>query len=262
MTRLFIVDAFTTQPFQGNPAAICLLEKQRSTQWMQALAEELNLSETAFIETSPEGFNLRWFTPRYEVDLCGHATLASAHILWQSQIVPTNQSIDFHTRSGLLTASKEYESIKLNFPATPIDLGSPVPELAAALGCEVLEYGQTCFDLFARVESAQTLRHLTPDFGALLKIDTRGLIVTSPSDLPQYDFLSRFFAPSAGINEDPVTGSAHCALATYWSERIGKEKLCGFQASQRGGVVEMRLQKDRVEIGGQAITVMAGELQV
>lgn len=262
MNRLFIVDAFTAEPFQGNPAAVCLLKPDASAQWMQALAEEMNLSETAFIQTRTDGYHLRWFTPRYEVDLCGHATLASAHVLWQNNIAAAKQPIRFHTRSGLLTASKEKETIKLDFPATPVQAQAPMPKLAAALGCEVLEYGQTRFDLFARVDSAQTLRDLTPDFQALLEIKTRGLMVTSPSDLSEYDFLSRFFAPSAGINEDPVTGSAHCALATYWSTRLGKKHLRGFQASRRGGCVDMKLHDDRVELGGRAVTVMAGELQI
>jgi PhzF family phenazine biosynthesis protein len=255
------VDAFTDRPFHGNPAAVCWLELEASTDWMQAVAAEMNLSETAFVRKLDRGHELRWFTPEVEVDLCGHATLAAAHALWTSGIVSDLEPFHFQTRSGLLTATRASDWIELDFPALAIEEATPVEGLLAALGIDTpLFVGQTRFDTLVVIESAQQLRSLSPDFTSLARVRTRGIIVTSPSNDPQYDFQSRFFAPAVGINEDPVTGSAHCCLAPYWSERLGKKVLVAYQASKRGGFLRLQVNGDRVILGGQAVTVWQGEL--
>jgi PhzF family phenazine biosynthesis protein len=257
---LWQVDAFTDRPFSGNPAAVCFLDNQRDAAWMQAVAAEMNLSETAFVRRLSDGFELRWFTPKVEVDLCGHATLASAHALWTAGIAPIAGPIRFHTRSGVLTATRDGELIRLDFPATPAVKCDPPPALLDALGVEPVFVGKTIFDKFLVVESADTIRSLRPSFRQLAEIPNRGVIVTSRSDDPRFDFISRYFAPAAGIDEDPVTGSAHCCLGPYWSQQLGKSELTGFQASARGGIVHVRVSGDRVILGGQAILVMKGEL--
>lgn len=258
--RCFQIDAFTDRPFAGNPAAVCLLEDERDAQWMQAVAAEMNLSETAFVRPLDDGFELRWFTPAIEVDLCGHATLASAHALWTEGIVREAQSIRFHTKSGVLTCAKNGDLIELDFPATPAQEAEPPAGLLDTLGVETSFVGQTKFDIVVVVDSEQTVRSLKPDFARLRRIPVRGIIVTSQSDAPQFDFVSRFFAPAAGIDEDPVTGSAHCCLGPLWSERLGRTKMTAFQASARGGVVRLGVAGNRVQLGGQAVTVLRGEL--
>jgi PhzF family phenazine biosynthesis protein len=258
--RLFIVDAFTDRPFAGNPAAVCLLDEERDADWMQAVAAELNLSETAFVRPLDDGFELRWFTPAIEVELCGHATLASAHALRTEGVVNTVQPIRFHTRSGVLTCTHEDGLVELDFPATPAQEDEPPAGLLDALGVRPSFVGSSKFDKFVLVESEQVVRSLKPDFAQLRQISMRGVIVTSTSDDPQFDFVSRYFAPGAGIDEDPVTGSAHCCLGPYWNAQLGKTEMTAFQASARGGVVRIRVTGDRVLLGGQAVTVMKGEL--
>jgi PhzF family phenazine biosynthesis protein len=269
---LFQIDAFTDQPFSGNPAAVCILENEADTAWMQAVAAEMNLSETAFVRRLEDGFELRWFTPAIEVDLCGHATLASAHALWTTGNVLPDDPIRFHTRSGILTARVMFHKnigirfngrlIELDFPATPATECGPPDGLIEALGVITTPHfvGKTSFDKFLVVDSPDTLRSLRPAFRKLAEIPTRGVIVTAASDDPRFDFLSRFFAPAAGIDEDPVTGSAHCCLGPYWSTRLDKLSLVGYQASARGGIVHVRLANDRVILGGQAVTVFTGHL--
>jgi PhzF family phenazine biosynthesis protein len=254
------IDAFTDRPFSGNPAAVCLLDTERDAEWMQSVAAEMNLSETAFVRPMQEGFELRWFTPKIEVDLCGHATLASAHALWSEGIVEDTLEIPFQTKSGLLTCRRRDSMIELDFPATPALPAPSDKALSAALGLQPTFVGQSRFDALVVVDSEATVRSLRPDFAALAVLPFRGVIVTSESDDARFDFVSRFFAPSAGVAEDPVTGSAHCCLGPYWGERLGKTKLTGFQASSRGGVVELKLAGERVLLGGQAVTVFRGVL--
>ncbi len=259
------VDAFTDQPFAGNPAAVCVLSESRDERWMQNVAREMNLSETAFLLKQPDGdgFSLRWFTPTTEVDLCGHATLASAHVLWEEGYLRAGEQARFHTRSGPLTAQRQGDWIEMNFPAAQAQASDLPPLLHEALGLnpQVIRYtGKNRFDYLLEVASEENVRALQPDMTKLMAVPARGIIVTSQSVTPGSDFVSRFFAPQVGVNEDPVTGSAHCCLAPYWSTRLGKESLTGFQASLRGGIVRVRVAGNRVFIGGQAVTVMRGEL--
>jgi len=258
--RTLQIDAFTDRPFAGNPAAVCLLDEERSADWMQAVAAEMNLSETAFVRPLGDGFELRWFTPAIEVDLCGHATLAAAHALWSEGVVTAAAPIRFHTRSGVLTCTQAGEFIELDFPATPAQAAEPPDGLLAALGITPSFVGRSKFDKFVLVESEQVVRALKPDVARLRTIPMRGVMVTSTSDDPRFDFVSRYFAPGAGIDEDPVTGSAHCCLGPFWSERLGKTEMTAYQASARGGVVRVRVNGDRVILGGQAVTVWRGEL--
>ena len=254
------VDAFTDQPFSGNPAAVCLINEKRDASWMQAVAAEMNLSETAFVRRLDEGFELRWFTPAIEVDLCGHATLASAFTLWHMGVAEDVEPIRFHTRSGVLTAHRDGNLIQLDFPSTPPTACDPPADLVGALGVKPTFVGKTIFDRFLVVDSAQSVRSLQPDFRRLAAIETRGVIVTAASDDSRFDFISRYFAPAAGINEDPVTGSAHCCLGPYWGHRQGKTTMVGYQASARGGIVHVQLSGNRVILGGQAVLIWKGEL--
>ena len=258
---IFQVDAFTSRPFRGNPAAVCLLEREREDSWLQDVAREMNLSETAFLVPQTDSFHLRWFTPACEVELCGHATLASAHILYEEKILKAAQQARFHTLSGPLFAGRKNSRIELDFPADPIMPASGPPELTEALGCEKPVFtGRGRFDYLVELYSEQELRSLKPDFRKLAGVTTRGIIVTCRAETAEFDFISRFFAPAYGIDEDPVTGSAHCALTPYWAEKLGKEELTGFQASARGGVVNVRLGEGRVYLGGEAVTVLRGTL--
>jgi PhzF family phenazine biosynthesis protein len=257
---LFQVDAFSQRPFAGNPAAVCLLNEPGDPLWMQQVAREMNLSETAFLYRQDNGYSLRWFTPAVEVALCGHATLASAHILWEQGYLPADAQACFHTQSGLLRATRNNEWIELDFPAKPEEPVDDVPGLARALGITPLYMGMSQFDCLVEVESEASLRALQPDLVHLAAIEVRGVIVTSRASTPGYDFVSRFFAPGVGVPEDPVTGSAHCVLGPFWSKRLSRERLTGYQASARGGVVRVQLDGARVRLGGQAITVMRGEL--
>jgi PhzF family phenazine biosynthesis protein len=261
---IIVVDAFTDRPFAGNPAAVCVLPRERDEAWMQAVAREMNLSETAFVRSGTDAWILRWFTPAVEVDLCGHATLATAQVLWETGKVAPDQSIRFGTRSGLLTAERKGEWIELDFPATP-ETPAPKPEgLSRALGAAPRYVGRTRFDYLLELDDEAVVHELRPDFRKLAALGVRGVIATSRADDPDggYDFVSRFFAPESGVPEDPVTGSAHCALAPYWAERLGKTELVGYQCSARGGTVRTRLAGDRVILAGQAVTVLRGELAV
>ena len=254
------VDAFTDRPFAGNPAAVCVLPGPRDEEWMRLVAREMNLAETAFLVRRPDGYDLRWFTPTCEVDLCGHATLASAHVLWDEGHLALDAQARFHTRSGLLTAARSDGLIWLDFPATPA-VAVPAPlELERGLGVPLRFVGQTPFDYLVEVDSDTTVRGLEPDLRLLARLAVRGVIVTAASASAGHDFVSRFFAPAAGVPEDPVTGSAHCALAPFWGERLGRKELTGYQASARGGLVRLRLAGDRVHLGGQAVTVLRGAL--
>jgi PhzF family phenazine biosynthesis protein len=227
---------------------------------MQAVASEMNLSETAFLLNKEDGYKLRWFTPKMEVDLCGHATLASAHTLWSECRVPGEQPIKFHTNSGILQARSKANLIELDFPSDPPTEVVPPAGLLDALGVSARRVARGRFDFLVEVDSEETLRSMAPDFARLGQIEVRGVIVSSTSAAPQYDFVSRFFAPWAGINEDPVTGSAHCCLGPYWRDRLGKQEFVAFQASARGGVVHVRVSDDRVILGGQAVTVLRGTI--
>jgi PhzF family phenazine biosynthesis protein len=254
------VDAFTDRAFAGNPAAVCLLPSARDDAWMQQVAREMNLAETAFLIRRADGFDLRWFSPALEVDLCGHATLASAHVLWEERHLDAGQTARFHTRSGLLSASRGDGLIWLDFPATPAQPVSSSPDLERAIGAGFKFLGRTAFDYLVELESEAEVRSLEPDMSRLAHLGGRGVIVTARSENGSYDFVSRFFAPGAGIPEDPVTGSAHCGLGPYWAARLGKKELVGYQASARGGTVRVRLEGDRAHLGGHAVTVLRGEL--
>lgn len=259
---LFHVDAFTAKPFGGNPAAVCILPAPRSDHWLQSVAREMNLSETAFLVRQPEHFDLRWFTPTVEVDLCGHATLASAFVLWQQRYAEPEEPIRFSTRSGILTATRRNDEIDLDFPVKPEHEAAPPSGLLEALGVAAKYVGRNQFDYLIEVESEALLRSVRPNFQRLATIPVRGIIVTSRSSEPRYDFVSRFFAPASGVNEDPVTGSAHCCLGAYWQKRLGKNEFLANQASQRGGVIRVRVVGERVFLGGSAVLVAQGALLV
>ena len=226
---------------------------------MRDVAREMNLSETAFLVPQDGGYNLRWLTPAVEVDLCGHATIASAHVLWEDGHLPAGRQARFHTRSGLLSADRRGDWIELDFPAKVAVLTEAPPELLTALGVQAKAVSKNVFDYLVEVDSEETLRAMSPDHGMLRKLDVRGVIVTAPPSGGDFDFISRFFAPGSGIDEDPATGSSHTALGPYWGERLSKTEMVGYQASARGGVVRVRLNGDRVIIGGQAVTVMHAE---
>jgi predicted PhzF superfamily epimerase YddE/YHI9 len=260
--NLQIVDAFTNRPFAGNPAAVCLLPEPREATWMQLVAREMNLSETAFLQRCGDVFALRWFTPAVEVKLCGHATLASAHTLWETGLLKPDELARFDTLSGRLTCWRVGDGIEMDFPAKVCAPCAPPDGLAKALGCEVLAAGCNGMDYLVEVADERALRGLTPNFSALATLPVRGVIVTCRSDAAEYDFVSRFFAPAAGVNEDPVTGSAHCALGPYWQAKLGKADFTAYQASARGGVVKVGVRGDRVLLGGQAVTVSRVELVV
>jgi len=253
------VDAFTERPFGGNPAAVCLLEARRDEAWMQNVAREMNLSETAFLSPNDDDFELRWFTPRTEVDLCGHATLASAHVLWEIGELASDSPARFHTKSGLLTCHRRGLWIEMDFPSVaPKDMPAPAG-LLEALKVKARNTARSRFDWLVELADETEVRRVDPDFGLLQKVEARGVIVTSRA-ARGFDFVSRFFAPAAGIDEDPVTGSAHCSLAPYWRQRLGKDEMAGWQASARGGEVRVKLVGDRVLLSGRAVTVMRGDL--
>jgi PhzF family phenazine biosynthesis protein len=268
--RITLVDAFTSKPFAGNPAGVCILQEPRDVAWMQDVARELNMSETAFLVRSrltgshnagqSDGYDLRWFTPVVEVELCGHATLASAHVLWEEGHLRSEQQARFHTLSGLLTAERKGDWIEMDFPATPEQPAQSPPSLAEMLGAPPRYVGKNQFDYFVELESEDVVRNLQPNFSMVEKLPVRGVIVTAKSSSSEYDFVSRFFGPQSGVAEDPVTGSSHCCLGPYWGKKLNKTELVGYQASARGGVVRVRLGGDRVYLQGQAVTVLRGEL--
>jgi PhzF family phenazine biosynthesis protein len=255
------VDAFTDKPFSGNPAGVCLLDSPIDENLMQKIAFEMNLAETAFLNKKDDGsYSLRWFTPTVEVDLCGHATLASSHILWETGKENKSDTLKFHTRSGLLKANFKNGSIELDFPlieSKQID----IPDgLVKALGVKPVSLYKTEWNYIAELDTEETLRNVNPDFGLLKSLDAWGTIITSKASMKGYDFVSRFFAPDKGINEDPVTGSAHCALAPYWMKKLGKNSFNAYQASQRGGALGVRVEGDRVFLTGNAVTVLTGTM--
>ncbi len=255
------VDAFASEPFTGNPAAVCLLPDPADTAWMQRVAREMNLSETAFLVRRDDGgFDLRWFTPTLEVDLCGHATLASAHVLWESGHLATDAPAVFHTLSGQLSAVFRDGWIAMDFPAEPDSPVQTPPGLAEALGVQPIYVGRNRLDYLVRVDTETTLRHLAPDVRRLGAFEARGIIVTARADTDGFDFVSRFFAPRTGIDEDPVTGSTHCCLGPYWQRELGRDALTAWQASARGGLVKVTVRGERVTLSGRALTVLRGEL--
>ena len=257
---VIVVDAFTSRAFAGNPAAVCVLEAACDDGWMQNVAREMNLSETAFLLAEGAAFRLRWFTPAVEVDLCGHATLASAHVLWETGRLAASDTAKFHTRSGVLSARCDGEWIEMDFPAEAPQPADPPAGLLEALGTEAVAVARNRFDYLIEVDSAERVRSIRPDLTRLRKVEARGVIVTAKADDGVHDFVSRFFAPRAGVDEDPVTGSAHCCLAPWWEARLGRDSLSGFQASARGGTVHVRRRGNRVLLRGQAVTVLRGEL--
>ncbi|RIX59412.1 PhzF family phenazine biosynthesis protein [Paenibacillus nanensis] len=267
--ELHIVDAFTKEKFAGNPAAVCVVEQGMADERMAAIAAEMNLSETAFLRKMDGGYELRWFTPKAEVDLCGHATLAGAHTLWETERLGDGEDAVFYTRSGVLTVTRRGEWMDMDFPSEPAEPVTAPKELIEALGLIPRFVGRNRMDFLVEVDSEETVRSLQPDFDLLKRLQARGVIVTSAASRSkhaqqdpgtQYDIVSRAFFPGIGIAEDPVTGSAHCALAPYWGRRLRKEELSGWQASERGGLVRMRLAGERVILSGQAVTVLRGEL--
>jgi len=264
-TPLFHVDAFTQRPFAGNPAAVCVLSEERDDSWLQSVARELNLSETAFLRREGPAWRLRWFTPTVEVDLCGHATLASAHALWESGRGDGAGRLDFDTRSGRLSASRSGDLIELDFPSEPAAEAPLPPGLLTSLGVVSPRWtGRNRLDYLVEVASEEQVRSLAPEFRSLASAcaPARGVIVTAASARSDFDFVSRYFAPAAGIDEDPVTGSAHCCLGPFWAERLGKTRLTAYQASARGGVVGVRVdgKAGRVILSGRAVIVARGEL--
>jgi len=259
--RLFQIDAFTDAPFAGNPAAVCLLDGAKvDDTWMQRVAAEMNLSETAFVDRRDDDWSLRWFTPTVEIALCGHATLATAHVMLEEGILTAGGTARFHTRSGVLSASQTGNLIELDFPATATEPTSPPDGLIEALGMHPMHVARSKFDYLVQLATEDDVRALMPDFAMLRRLGVRGVIVTSRSATPGFDFVSRFFAPGSGIDEDPVTGSAHCALAPYWAAKLGRAELVGYQASPRGGTVWTRVEGDRVVLAGHAVTVLRGLL--
>ena len=257
---LHIIDAFTERPFGGNPAAVCLLPSPADETWMKLVAREMNLSETAFLHPIEGGFSLRWLTPAVEVRLCGHATLASAFTLWETGVLAPQEEACFYTLSGWLKCWREGDWIVMDFPARACAPSVVPAGLEDALGCELLACGLNGMDYLVEVPSEAVLRGLKPNFTALSLLPVRGVIVTCRSESPEFDFLSRFFAPAAGVNEDPVTGSAHCALGPYWQEKLGKADFTAYQASERGGLVKLTVQGERVLLRGQAVMMSRVEL--
>ncbi len=253
------VDAFTDKPFGGNPAAVCIMNAPADETWMQNVAMEMNLAETAFLHPENSGYRLRWFTPNVEVELCGHATLASAHALWETGKLPPGEEARFHTLSGLLTARQEIGGIFMDFPATIAEECEIPDQMETIIGVRPIWVGRSKFDYLVVIDKEDDLRRMTPDMVAMGNIETRGIIVTARGT--DYDFVSRAFFPRLNINEDPVTGSAHCTLTPYWREVLGKDEMLAYQASARGGEVLVRQAGDRVILGGQAVTVMVGELK-
>lgn len=260
--EIYQVDAFTDRPFGGNPAGVCLLPGPADEEWMQKVARDMNVSETAFLYGEDGGFNLRWFTPTVEVELCGHATLASAHVLWETGLIPRRDVIEFYTLSGTLTAARNGDMIELDFPSEPADDAEAPPALIESLGVSPLYVGKNRFDYLVEAGSEKEVRALRPDFALLATIPVRGVMVTAASDDPKYDFVARFFGPASGINEDPATGSAYCCLGPYWEKKTGRSEFLAYQASERGGVVGVRVLGERVKLLGKAVTVFKGQMCV
>lgn len=259
--RITVVDAFTHVAFTGNPAAVCVLTQPTTEAWMQSVAQEMGHSETAFCVLRPEGsVELRWFTPTREVGLCGHATMAAAHVLWEEGWLAPNKGLRFSTLSGELIATPLGRIIELDFPARPASETSAPGLLLDALGVSPEWVGRDEDDYLLSLANEEAVKTCKPNFAVLAQVDTRGVIITAPGDHDQIDFVSRFFAPRFGIDEDPVTGSAHCALAPFWSSRLGKAELTARQLSVRGGELEVTLRDDRVTLRGTCVTTLRGNL--
>lgn len=257
---LYQVDAFTSKPFSGNPAAVCITDSPLNDELMQNIALENNLSETAFLYPEKNGYNLRWFTPAVEVDLCGHATLASAHVIWEVNKFPHDKEISFYTKSGELNASYTKDGIQLDFPSKVAEEVTAPDGLLDALGVNARFVGKSKFDYIVHVNSADEVRNCNPNHSELKKLPVRGVIITAESDDEKYDFISRFFAPGAGVEEDPVTGSAHCTLTPYWAKKLHQTEMRAYQASKRGGELLVRFNGERTNLIGKAVTMMKFEL--
>ncbi len=259
--EFFRVDTFTDKPFTGNPAPVFILPENREEEWMKLVAREMNISETAFLLPREDGsFDLRWFTAATEMELSGHATLACAHILWENGVLGPDDLAQFHTRGGKLVARRKEGWIELDLPAMPEEPVSMPPQLVVALGAVPRYVGSNGFDYLVEVASEETVRELTPNFNRLRRLPNRGVIVTSRADSDKYDFISRFFAPKDGIDEDPFSGSAHCCLGPFWGARLEKKEMMAYQASARSGFARLRLADDRVYLSGKAVTVAKGEI--
>lgn len=260
----FIVDAFTDKPFCGNPAAVFLLKEKITDKLMQKIASEMNLSETAFLLRNEKGFILRWFTPKTEVDLCGHATLASAHILWEMGFLSKNEEAVFSTKSGVLIARRSKGLNEMDFPMEKSEKVDCPNEIKSGLGIEPKYVGKNRFDYLVEVESEKIVRGLQPNFEMISRLNSRGVIITSIASSKDYDFVSRFFAPQSGIPEDPVTGSSHCCLGPYWAKKLGKKEMVGHQISARGGVVivKVRERENKVMLSGHGVIIMNGKLSI
>jgi PhzF family phenazine biosynthesis protein len=255
-----VVDAFTDRAFSGNPGAICLMSGPAAEKWMQAVASEMNLSETAFLYPEGDAYRLRWFTPAVEIALCGHGTLAAAHVLWESERLPPEHQARFVTLSGPLGARRDGAFITLDFPARPVEACPAPAGLVEALGVQPVSVARFEKEYLVELPSAAAVRAVTPDFRALAALPLRTVTVTAAGDGAPYDIVSRFFAPGSGIPEDPVTGSAHCALGPFWAARLGKSELLAHQASARGGTLRVSPRGGRVLLSGQAVTVSRGEI--
>jgi len=260
MIEIFQVDAFTNKAFSGNPAAICILKEPKEEGFMQSLAKEMNLSETAFLLEKEDGYSLRWFTPSMEIDLCGHATLASAYVLWENGNLSRDKEAKFYTKSGILKAKIVDNWIQLDFPALSQEPFDPPKGLIEALGIEPIYIGKSKSNYLIQVESEDEVRNMKPNYNEIMNIPMHGVMVTSISKSPEYDFVSRFFAPEAGIFEDPVTGSAHCCLGPFWKGKLGKDTFMAYQASHRGGRLKVQVADDRVLLSGEAVMIFRGEL--
>ena len=260
--KIFTVDAFTDKLFSGNPAGVCILDEDMSENTMLSIAAEMNLSETAFVKKIDEGFSLKWFTPKVEVQLCGHATLATAHILWEQGILSQNEEARFHTLSGLLTVTNDNGEYEMNFPAYTVKDVSPNEKLIEALNVTPINFAEAEYHHICELESEEQLRNVSPSMETLMGLEKFGTIVTAKSNSNDYDFVSRFFAPSKGVNEDPVTGSAHCSLGPYWMQKTGRDYFTAYQASQRGGVVKIKMNDGRVLLKGRAVTFLRGDISL
>jgi PhzF family phenazine biosynthesis protein len=259
---LYQVDAFTSDAFCGNPAGVVILSKKMPDLWMRAVAKEMNLSETAFILDKQDGFSLRWFTPKMEVELCGHATLASAHILFEKGYLQPTATVNFDTLSGKLKAKTFDGWIELDFPKLSL---IPIPvtdQIAKALGFTPKEVFNTDVNILVELDNPDEVKNYCPNFLKLSDLPFQGLIITSRCGDEEFDFISRYFAPQAGINEDPVTGSAHCSLAPYWAPKLNKREFITYQASERGGILKVKLENERVLLKGQAVTIFSGNLEI
>ena len=265
-TAVTTVDAFTDRPFAGNPPPVCVLDAPAAEHWMQLVAREMNLSETAFLHPVDGGprWRLRWFTPAVEADLCGHATIAASHVLWEDGRLAADAAAEFETRGGRLTARRVDDWIELDFPSKPVERSVNDPAesaaIASALGSAIVSAGRSRFDLLVELADEEAVRKLSPDYGRIKAMPVRGVIATARSSDPAFDFVSRFFAPAVGVDEDPVCGSAHCCSGPFWADRLGRKALRARQVSPRGGVIRVRVDGDRVAIAGKAVTTIRGRL--